>query len=97
MTAEDYLDFNNEMYDRSTPCRIEAYDPVNKPLHYNTGKIECIDWISVVVDSLDGMEAACIANVLKYIYRYPNKGGVEDLKKAIWYLQRCVLENQQKK
>lgn len=60
-------------------------DPVNKPNHYTTGNIEVIEYIK---DNLptDLYEGYCIGNVIKYISRYRNKGGVEDLRKAAVYL-----------
>lgn len=64
-------------------------DPVNHPAHYETGKFECFD---VMCECL-GYEVVldfCIANAFKYIYRHRNKGGLEDVKKAQWYIGRYV-------
>ena len=60
-------------------------DTVNHPSHYTQGKFEVIE---IIEDSLadDGFEGYCIGNVLKYIMRYRYKNGIEDLKKARWYL-----------
>lgn len=65
-------------------------DNINRPSHYNTGDIEVIDYIK---DKLtpEQYEGFLVGNVLKYISRYRHKGGVEDLKKAQWYLRRAVL------
>lgn len=65
-------------------------DMVNSPSHYTQGSIECIDAIAQVVKDLDGMEAMCTGNVIKYLWRWKHKNGVEDLKKAQWYLQRMI-------
>ena len=62
-------------------------DNVNKPAHYTQGSIECIDAIAEVVKDLKGMEAVNTANVIKYMWRWKHKNGVEDIKKAAWY---CV-------
>lgn len=64
-------------------------DNVNHPTHYTAGRFETID---VIVDSLtfDGFEGYCIGNVIKYVSRYRHKNGVEDLKKARWYLDRII-------
>ena len=62
-------------------------DNVNKPAHYTQGSIECIDAIAEVVKDLKGMEAVNTANVMKYMWRWKHKNGVEDVKKAAWY---CV-------
>jgi hypothetical protein len=64
-------------------------DMVNSPGHYCTGKYECID----VMAETQGVEAVkdfCICNAFKYIYRHRNKNGTEDIKKAIWYLNKYV-------
>jgi hypothetical protein len=65
-------------------------DMVNSPSHYTQGEIECIDAIAQVVKDLDGMEAMCTGNAIKYLWRWKHKNGVEDLKKAQWYLQRMI-------
>ena len=65
-------------------------DNVNHPSHYTQGEIECIDAIEQVVKDLDGMEAMCTGNAIKYLWRWKHKNGVEDLKKAMWYLQRMI-------
>lgn len=65
-------------------------DMVNSPSHYTQGSIECIDAIAQVVKDLDGMEAMCTGNAIKYLWRWKHKNGVEDLRKAQWYLQRMI-------
>lgn len=66
-------------------------DLVNHPPHYisETG-IETIDVIDAFTFDLKGREAVYTANVLKYICRWKNKNGIQDLKKANWYLQRLI-------
>jgi hypothetical protein len=64
-------------------------DNVNRPAHYQ-GKVECIDAIESAVDGLVGLEAVCTANVIKYVYRWKKKNGIEDLKKADWYLKKLI-------
>jgi hypothetical protein len=69
---------------------MSEYDPVNKPPHYNTGEIECIDYIKQTL-GLDGYIAYCHGNLIKYQHRYRYKGRpVEDLDKARWYLERML-------
>ena len=65
-------------------------DMVNSPAHYTQGSIECIDAIAQVVKDLDGMEAMCTGNAIKYLWRWKHKNGIEDLKKAQWYVQRMI-------
>jgi hypothetical protein len=70
-------------------ARGRASDPVN-PSHYKQGGIECIDAIKAATG--DGFVGYVWGNVLKYLWRWPKKGGVDDLKKAAWYLDRLIQE-----
>lgn len=69
-------------------------DPVNSPNHY-VGKIECIDYLR---DKLTPAEFTgfCMGNVLKYCSRWRKKDGVQDLHKALVYLQ-WAIENEEKR
>ena len=67
-------------------------DQVNHPAHYTAGGVECIDAIAAATTGLEGMEAVCTANVLKYVWRWKMKGGKTDLEKAKWYLDRLLAE-----
>jgi hypothetical protein len=64
------------------------YDPVNRPVHYNSSGIECIDAIEAMTEKMSGFTAPHAANVLKYLWRHQYKNGLEDIDKAIWYLNR---------
>ena len=71
-------------------------DNVNHPAHYETGKFECID-VMVETQGVEATQDFCVCNALKYVYRHKKKNGMEDLQKAIWYLNKAVeLENQRK-
>jgi len=63
-------------------------DNVNRPSHYTQGKVECIDAIESATTGLVGIIAVCVANVIKYVWRFALKNGVEDLDKADYYLQK---------
>jgi hypothetical protein len=65
-------------------------DNVNHPSHYNNGKVECIDAIESATVNKKGIEAVCVANVIKYLWRYEEKGGIEDVKKAGWYYNKLL-------
>ena len=65
-------------------------DSVNHPSHYTQGGIECIDAIEAAVTGLIGIEAVLTAQIIKYIWRWKHKNGLEDLKKALWYLQKLI-------
>lgn len=64
-------------------------DPVNRPAHYTDGNIEVIEYIE------DKKLGFCLGNAIKYISRAGKKNPdkeVEDLKKAIWYIERRIKE-----
>lgn len=66
-------------------------DTVNHPYHYQTESgIEVIDVIDAFTKGLDGVVAFDIGNAIKYVCRWKNKGGTEDLRKAIWYIQHAI-------
>ena len=65
-------------------------DNVNHPLHYTSGKIECIDVLEAATSGLEGIEAFCTANAIKYLWRWKYKNGVEDLRKSIWYINHLI-------
>lgn len=66
-------------------------DPVNHPNHYQTKSgLETIQVIEAFTDGLEGIEAVCTANVIKYICRWKKKNGLQDLKKAQWYLNKLI-------
>jgi len=64
-------------------------DPIN-PNHYKNGKVECIDAIDSATVNKKGVEAVCTANVIKYLWRYEDKNGLEDVNKAKWYLEKLI-------
>lgn len=64
-------------------------DLVNHPSHYETGKFECIDVMEEALGR-DVVKGFCIGNAFKYLYRAKRKNGLEDLKKARWYLDRVI-------
>lgn len=64
---------------------------VNHPAHYNGGSVECIDAIRAALEKQTTPYAAFLTGqVIKYLWRWPQKGGVEDLRKAAWYLDRLI-------
>lgn len=71
-------------------------DSINHPAHYTQGGIECIDAIKAAVTGLEGVEAVCIGNAIKYLWRWKQKNGAEDLRKAIWYINKLIEEKEDK-
>jgi len=67
---------------------MKQKDMVNHPEHYNQYEIECIDAIKAATG--DGFEPYLQGNILKYLWRYNYKNGIEDLKKAQWYLSKLI-------
>lgn len=72
------------------------FDVVNHPSHYTNGRIECIDAIDSATTGKSGIEAVCVANVIKYLWRYEEKGGLESVRKAQWYLNKLISELESK-
>lgn len=90
-TIEEY--YNDEKYTYLSEQAFiefmglsETTDAVNKPSHYNNGSIDPIDYITA--NSMNFLEG----NVVKYVTRYKFKNGLEDLKKAEFYLKRLIEE-----
>ncbi|MFY0760203.1 DUF3310 domain-containing protein [Metabacillus dongyingensis] len=66
----------------------QAPDNIN-PDHYKKGGIETFDYMGAKMTP-DQMEGYLFGNILKYVSRYQFKNGVEDLKKAEWYLEKLI-------
>ena len=64
-------------------------DVVNHPSHYETGKFECID-VMLEVFGNESVKGFCQCNAFKYLYRMKRKNGVEDMKKAKWYIEKYI-------
>lgn len=70
----------------------EEEDMVNSPAHYNFAGVECIDAIRAATGE-EGFSFYLQGNVMKYLWRFKYKNGVEDLRKAQWYLN-VLIEDQ---
>lgn len=62
-------------------------DNVNNPSHYTAGGIETLDYIKAKVSDYPSY---AVGNILKYVSRYEHKNGIEDLKKAQFYLNDLI-------
>ncbi len=90
ITAPSYLIEREKIpsIDQQLTTERDQGDPVNHPKHYTKGSIECIDAIEASMTK-EGFTGYLKGNVIKYMWRYKNKNNpVEDLEKAIWYLQK---------
>ncbi len=69
---------------------VNGFDPVNYPEHYGArGGIECID----AMLQTQGKEVTldfCLGNAFKYLWRHKKKNKDEDIKKAVWYLNKYI-------
>lgn len=73
----------------------ENNDNIISPNHYTSGKgFEVFDVQEAFIHELRGMAANYWCNVVKYILRFQKKNGVEDLKKAKYYLEKLIDEEE---
>ena len=64
---------------------------VSHPSHYQSKSgLEVIDVIEAFTEGLEGIEAVDTGNAIKYICRWKDKNGVQDLEKAMWYIQHLI-------
>ena len=81
---------SDQLIQEAGGCIInKPVDNVNHPSHYETGKFECID-VMLETQGKEAVKDFCVCNAFKYLYRHGNKNGLEDIKKAIWYLNKFV-------
>lgn len=71
------------------PWHTIPADTVNAPKHYQGDKMECIDAMQAML-SHDEFRGFLRGNIFKYMWRYKDKNGIEDLRKANWYLDRLI-------
>ena len=62
---------------------------MNHPRHYNLGQIECLEGIESIL-SPEAFEGFLHGNCIKYLWRWKNKGGLQDLEKCRWYLDKLI-------
>lgn len=76
---------------------LKPHDVVNHPMHYKTANgLETIDVIEAFTEDLVGIEATDTGNIIKYICRWKKKNGLQDLKKAEWYLKHLIKHVEEK-
>lgn len=71
----------------------EIMDMVNNPPHYNKAGIETIQAIKAMLG--EGFKYYLQGNIMKYIWRYEYKDGVQDLEKAQWYLNELIEDRKE--
>lgn len=102
MVIEERDESRDEEYSRKLSQKVRTEmmsklqesvcDMVNHPAHYTKGDIECIDAIAAAVTGLTGMEAVCTGNIIRYIWRWKHKNGLEDVKKCRWFIDKLIEE-----
>ena len=91
LTDEDLdpEDEEEEKEETKTEVHIVISDPVAHPAHYCTGKYECIE-VMTEVFGVEAVQEFCRCNAFKYLYRSDRKNGIEDIRKAQWYLNKYI-------
>lgn len=94
-SLSEIIDAQAEMEDKIMNENIrqelvkQGVDVVNHPGHYETGKFECIEVMQEAL-GVDAVKDFCICNAFKYLYRHKRKNGLEDIKKAKWYIDKYL-------
>lgn len=87
---DDFWEISAESVERAYNLAYgEKKEEINHPDRYKSGKFECID-VMLDVFGADAVKHFCILNVFKYLWRAEKKNGVEDMKKAVWYLNKYI-------
>lgn len=71
---------------------VATNDNINHPLRYTKGDIECIDAIKAATVGKTGIEAVDVGHVIRYLWRYEEKDGLESVRKAEWYIKHLINE-----
>lgn len=67
----------------------KTHDAVNHPKHYTNSSLECIQVMEMTF-GIDSTYDYCLMNAFKYMWRHKEKNGLEDLKKARWYVNHAI-------
>ncbi len=89
----EYMKMRKDQADKQSD-NVQMEDMVNSPIHYNKAGIETIDALEAML--VDGFDYYLQGNIVKYLWRYRYKNGVEDLKKAQWYLNKLIEHHDDK-
>ena len=68
----------------------DNFDKVRAPSHYYKDGMWCETVIKAITSNLIGFEAVCVANIVKYLWRYKTKNGLEDVEKAKKYIEMLI-------
>lgn len=87
--SEDIAKLRETFEEAKADILARHKDPVNHPGHYESGKFECID-VMLETQGKEAVMGFCICNAFKYLYRHNRKNGIEDVKKAQWYIDKYL-------
>lgn len=83
--VDDHMECISEEVNEAMNVKV---DPTNPDHYKNHTSLECIEEMEIIFGSL-GVTYFCVCNAWKYIRRWKNKNGIEDLKKAKWYIEKA--------
>lgn len=90
VTDSEEYNARSDMFEPATNPEPETEnDVINHPSHYTQGGIECIDAMESAFGAAQ-LAVYCKIAAFKYIWRCERKNGAEDVKKAIWYLNKYL-------
>ena len=94
----NHLDFRGIAGSASECTRpaVESHNNINHPLRYTKGDVECIDAIKAATVGKTGIEAVDVGHVIRYLWRYEEKDGLESVKKAQWYIEHLIKQLESK-
>lgn len=82
---------NEALFWEPIPAIPHADAPnASHPDYYRKGGLECFQAIDAATCNLTGTDAFDTGNAIKYLWRWKDKNGTEDLKKAVTYIQRII-------
>ena len=87
--VKDYIAPEQPTKPPMPPVNPPKDEEINHPSRYAGGKYECID-IMLDVFGKEAVKHFCLLNAFKYIWRQEKKGGIEDVKKAVWFLNKYI-------
>lgn len=89
-TFDDFNIISTENVERAYNLAYgDKKEEINHPDRYAGGKFECID-VMLDVFGADAVKHFCILNAFKYLWRSEKKNGIEDIRKAVWYLNKYI-------
>ena len=74
-----------------------SHDPVNHPKHYTSSPARCTCGQPIECIQITEHMSFTVGNAVKYLWRADLKGGVEDLRKAVFYLQREIQRREKER